>query len=115
MLRMRMNGQDGRHPAWGFLVGSTLIRAFLVTLLLLTALVSNTPPLLAQTGEPRAGQQVQVSDYLQNQLRTTDGPVSMLVVLRDQVAADAVLARANLRSADPRRVQGCVNRRHGVR
>ncbi len=78
---------------------SAVGRVLTIGLLLLTSLLTATPNLMAQTGEPRAEQQAQVSPYLQEQLRTTDGPVSMLVVLRDQVDASAVLNQANLRSA----------------
>jgi len=78
----------------------TLGRAVGVGLLLLAALLTTAPQLRAQSAQPQAAQQTQVSDYLQNQLRTTAGPVSMLVVLRDQVDASQVLARANLRSAN---------------
>ena len=71
----------------------------IVGLLLLAITMTTTPTLLAQEGEPRVGQSAQVSDYLQEQLRTTQGKVSLLVVLREQVEPTAALARANLRSA----------------
>ncbi|MFZ4664326.1 MAG: hypothetical protein ACOYNY_45445, partial [Caldilineaceae bacterium] len=53
----------------------------LALLLLASLLWFNAPAAWAQEGEPRAGQQVQVSDYLQNQLRTSGGPVSLLIIL----------------------------------
>jgi len=65
-----------------------------------TTQITTTSTLLAQEGEPRVGQSAQVSDYLQEQLRTTQGKVSLLVVLREQVEPKAALARANLRSAN---------------
>lgn len=77
------------HPLWlGLMTG----------LLLVSSVLTSTPPLLAQTIEPSASQSVEVSDYLQTQLRTTQGPVSFLIVLRDQVDANAALARAQLRN-----------------
>lgn len=72
----------------------------LALLLLASLLWLNVPTAWAQEGEPRAGQQVQVSDYLQNQLRTSDGPVSLLIILQDQVDPATVLARSNLRNAN---------------
>lgn len=76
------------HPVWLVLM---------TALLLLSSGLTNRPALLAQSADPRAGQGVQVSDYLQGQLRTAQGPVSFLIVLREQVDASAALARANLR------------------
>ena len=72
----------------------------LALLLLASLLRLNAPAAWAQEGEPRAGQQVQVSDYLQNQLRTSGGPVSLLIILQDQVDPATVLARTNLRNAN---------------
>lgn len=69
-------------------------------LLLLTFLLLFATPLLAQEDEPRASQQAEVSDYLQNQLRTSQGSVSLLIVLREQTDPAAALASANLRSAN---------------
>jgi len=94
------DGKNGRHfgrrrAAWALGLGFTL----------LFALLSTAPRLLAQGeeprgGEPRAGEQTaQVSAYLQAQLRTTPGAVSFLVVLREQVAPETALTRANLRNA----------------
>lgn len=78
-------------------VGVTLGLLILAALFLLSVPGRTTSTLLAQEGEPRSSQPAQVSDYLQAQLRTTPGPVSLLVILRDQVEPTAVLARANLR------------------
>lgn len=86
--------QDGVKSK-GLLWGGALAMLLLATLLLATV-----PTARAQEGEPRAGQQVQVSDYLQNQLRTTTGPVSLLIILREQVDSAGALARASLRSAN---------------
>ncbi|MCE7987765.1 MAG: hypothetical protein DYG89_41910 [Caldilinea sp. CFX5] len=69
-------------------------------LLLLSFLLLFATPLLAQEGEPRAGQQAEVSDYLQNQLRTSQEPVSLLIVLREQLDSTAALGRANIRNAN---------------
>lgn len=77
------------HPLWLVLMTG---------LLLLSSGLINRPALLAQSADPRAGQGVQVSDYLQGQLRTAQGPVSFLIVLREQVDANAALARAQLRN-----------------
>lgn len=79
------------HPLWLVLMTG---------LLLISSGLTDRPTLLAQSADPRAGQGVQVSDYLQSQLRTTQGPVSFLIVLRDQVDARATLARANLRNGN---------------
>ena len=88
----------------GWVWGGALT-ALLVSLLLATTVITR-----AQTGEPRTNQQAQVSDYLQNQLRTTTGPVSLLVVLREQVEPSAALARANLRSANRQERAGFLYR-----
>lgn len=93
---------------WGkrfkYTPGVSLWRTAMVGLLplfsLLVALGMPAPALFAQAGEPRAAQQAQVSDHLQAQLQTTEGPVSLLIVLRDQVESNAALARANLRNGD---------------
>lgn len=69
-------------------------------LLLLTFLLIFSTPLLAQEGEPRAGQQAEVSDYLQKQLRSSQEPVSFLIVLREQLDPTAVLAQDHLRNAN---------------
>ncbi len=96
MSRKRIDGQCERKQRLFGAIG----RVLMIGLLLITALLISAPNLLAQTAEPQAAQQAQVSDYLQEQLRTSDGPVSMLVVLRDQVEASQILASANLRSAN---------------
>lgn len=75
------------------MVGVALFSLFLILLR------ASTPVLLAQDDAPRAGHQVTVSEHLQAQLQTAQGPVSLLIVLRDQVQPTAALARANLRSA----------------
>lgn len=80
-------------------LGVTWWRLILVGLFFVFLLGRVVPTLLAQEEEPRIRQQAQVSDYLQAQLRTTTEPVSLLVVLRDQVEPTAALARANLRRA----------------
>lgn len=82
--------QPGRtHPLW---------LALMTGLLLASSVLTNTPPLFAQTVVPSASQSVEVSDYLQTQLRTAQGPVSFLIVLRDQVDVNATLTRAQLRN-----------------
>lgn len=91
ILDRQNRGNRALHVGWWCML--------MVWLLLFPVWGTATPTLLAQEGEPRAGQQAQVSDYLQAQLRTTQGKVSFLVVLRDQVEPKAALARANLRSA----------------
>lgn len=76
------------HPLWLVLMTG---------LLLISSGLTNRPALLAQSVDPRAGQGVQVSAYLQSQLRTAQGPISFLIILRDQVDARASVTRANLR------------------
>lgn len=87
--------------------GSTLVSrhkvrvqtGVLVGLCLVAFVLLFPPTVQAQAGEPRAGQSAEVSDYLQNELRTSQGPVSLLIILREQVDAAAALSRADLRSA----------------
>ena len=79
------------HPRW---------LGLMTVLLLASSVLTTAPSLLAQADAPRAGQSVAVSDYLQGQLRTTQGPVSFLIVLREQVDANATVARAQLRNGD---------------
>ncbi|MEZ4870242.1 MAG: S8 family serine peptidase [Caldilineaceae bacterium] len=80
-----------------------LLSAFLKNLLTITLLLvfglpwTAAAPLYAQE-EPRTAQAVQVSPYLRAQLDSTTGPVSFLVLLRDQPAPDALLARTGLRN-----------------
>lgn len=96
MSLKRNNGQKKRKER----TADGLWRMVVLAVFLLAALVTAAPRVVAQAGEPRATQQTaQVSNYLQAQLRTTQGPVSVLVILRDQVEPTAALARANLRSA----------------
>lgn len=87
----RQRGVRRTHPQWLVLMTG---------LLLVSTVLTSTPTLLAQTDTPRAGQGVQVSDYLQGQLRTAQGPVSFLIILREQVDAKATLARAQLRTGE---------------
>ncbi|MCX6044082.1 MAG: S8 family serine peptidase [Chloroflexi bacterium] len=56
-------------------------------------------PLVAQQLPPENVHAATVSDYLQTQLASAQAPVSFLVVLRDQVNADQVLASAGVRAA----------------
>lgn len=99
MSRFQINWRQRQQPRTvrGLRTGWQVL---MTGLLLLSSVLTTTPPLLAQAGEPRVGQAVQVSDYLQKQLRTTPGPVSFLIILRDQVDAKATVARAQLRNGD---------------
>jgi len=94
-----IKGEKRLPHLWGVglwrmvMVGVSLVSS------LLMCLAQSAPALLAQSGEPRIDHQVAVSEHLQTQLRTSQGPVSLLIVLRDQVQPTTALARANLRSA----------------
>lgn len=54
----------------------------------------------AQTVRPSAPTQADVSDYLQQQLATSPGPVSFLVILQEQIDAAALVDAAAVRAAN---------------
>ncbi|MBX3014729.1 MAG: S8 family serine peptidase [Caldilineaceae bacterium] len=101
MSRNKIDWQGKEKPhrwqiQWGQIQWWIGVPAFLC----LGVLFLSTPRLLAQTGEPRTPNQVaEISDYLQTELRTAQGPVSLLIILREQVEPQAALARVNLRNA----------------
>jgi subtilisin family serine protease len=75
-------------------------RRLLLAGLLLALLLLIPGTALAQAPVPDAAPQPRISDYLARQLAETDGPVSFLAILADQLDVDATLAAAGIDDED---------------
>lgn len=101
MIGDAKNG-DWRLGKFMSLLASAMVnrRRALLGGLLLTLLLLIPGTAMAQAPEPDAGTQPRISDYLARQLTETDGPVSFLAIMADQLDVDATLAAAGIDDGD---------------
>jgi len=92
------NSKKQQLAIWGACI--RILKTVLSVNIWLIALMLMPISGLAQTVEPSTAQLAIISEPLQAQLTNTSGPISFLVLLRDQVDADAVMQSAGATLTD---------------